>query len=106
MTVALVITPSDNVATALEPIAPGTIVQVGDVTVVAVDSILRGHKLATRSIQRGDSIVKYGSPIGTAVCEIAPGAHVHTHNVVSARGRGDLERPPEGGPHAVRVEST
>jgi hypothetical protein len=34
--------------------------------------------------------VKYGSAIGHASCDIASGTHVHTHNVVSDRGRGDL----------------
>ena len=105
MSTALAITPRDNVATALEPIASGTTVQIGDMTIVVVDSIPRGHKLALHLIRCGESIVKYGSAIGTAVCDIARGAHVHTHNVVSARGRGDLEGPPKGGPHARRVEA-
>jgi hypothetical protein len=34
--------------------------------------------------------VKYGSTIGTATDDIQPGEHVHTHNVASGRGRGDL----------------
>jgi hypothetical protein len=34
--------------------------------------------------------MKYGSPIGVATMDIPVGAHVHTHNVSSARGRGDL----------------
>ena len=93
MTTALAITPRDNVATALEPIAPGAMVQLADMTLVVVDPIPRGHKLALQLIRSGESIVKYGSAIGTAVCDIAAGAHVHTHNVVSSRGRGDLEAP-------------
>ena len=32
--------------------------------------------------------------IGTASSPIAAGAHVHTHNVASARGRGDLHAAP------------
>jgi altronate dehydratase len=90
VTTALAITPRDNVATALEPIAPGAIVHIADLNVVAVDAIPRGHKLALRPIPCGDHVVKYGSAIGTALCDIVPGAHVHTHNVVSSRGRGDL----------------
>ena len=38
-------------------------------------------------------MIKYGSPIGTASAVIAAGAHVHTHNVASSRGRGDLDVP-------------
>ena len=39
-----------------------------------------GHKYARRAIARGEKIVKYGMPIGTAVTAIAAGEHVHTHN--------------------------
>ena len=38
----------------------------------------------------GEPVVKYGSPIGTASADIAAGSHVHTHNLASTRGRGDL----------------
>ncbi|HET7219932.1 MAG TPA: SAF domain-containing protein, partial [Vicinamibacterales bacterium] len=48
---------------------------------------------ALRAIHRGEAVVKYGSPIGLATMEIAAGAHVHTHNLASTRGRGDLEAP-------------
>jgi hypothetical protein len=37
-------------------------------------------------------VVKYGQRIGVAGADIAAGAHVHVHNVVSERGRGDLGR--------------
>ena len=90
MNPAIVISASDNVATALESLEPGAVVQAGDVTLTVVDRIPRGHKVALAHIARGDRVVKYGSPIGTASADIAPGAHVHTHNVASARGRGDL----------------
>jgi len=42
-----------------------------------------GHKLAARAIAKGEIIVKYSCPIGTAICRIAPGEYVHTHNVES-----------------------
>ena len=88
----IVISVHDNVATALEPIEPGTTVRAGDADVVVRDRIPRGHKLAVRAIPAGTAVVKYGSPIGTAWEPIAAGAHVHTHNVASARGRGDLAK--------------
>ncbi len=40
-----------------------------------------GHKYALRDIKAGENIVKYGNPIGHAVCDIKKGEHVHTHNV-------------------------
>ncbi|HEV8347578.1 MAG TPA: UxaA family hydrolase [Vicinamibacterales bacterium] len=90
MNAVLVISARDNVATALEPLEAGRSVTVRNTTVVAAEAIPRGHKIALRAIPAGDAVIKYGSPIGTASCDIAPGAHVHTHNVASARGRGDL----------------
>ena len=53
-----------------------------------------GHKIALRAIRAGEAVIKYGSPIGLATAEIPAGAHVHTHNLASTRGRGDLEAPP------------
>jgi altronate hydrolase len=90
VTTAIVISTDDNVATALDAIAAGETVRAGASTVTAIDAIPRGHKIALRAISIGARVVKYGSPIGTASAEIAAGAHVHTHNVASARGRGDL----------------
>jgi altronate hydrolase len=95
MNPAIVITEADNVATALEPLAAGRRVELGDATVTLVDPIPRGHKFALRAIGGGEPIVKYGSAIGTASSAIAAGAHVHTHNVASARGRGDLAHAGE-----------
>jgi hypothetical protein len=89
-----VISTRDNVATALQPLAPGMRVDVSGTTVVVAENIPPGHKVALRAIGLGEPVVKYGSPIGLASAAISPGAHVHTHNVSSSRGRGDLESPP------------
>jgi hypothetical protein len=87
----IVISDADNVATALEALEPGQILAVaGSVTVG--EPIPRGHKIALRPIAAGSEVLKYGSSIGRATADIATGAHVHTHNVSSARGRGDLGR--------------
>ena len=90
MNAVLVISGRDNVATAREPIEAGRAVTVNGTTVVATEAIPRGHKIALRALREHDAVIKYGSPIGTASCEIAAGDHVHTHNVASTRGRGDL----------------
>jgi len=88
----LVISGADNVATALEPLDPGRIVDLGGTTVTIAEAIPRGHKVALRAIPAGERVIKYGSPIGSASSDIAAGTHVHTHNVASARGRGDLSQ--------------
>ncbi len=40
-----------------------------------------GHKYALRDIKNGENIIKYGQPIGHAICDIKVGEHVHTHNI-------------------------
>jgi altronate dehydratase small subunit len=91
---ALVISARDNVATALEMLEPGRALELGARRVVVRDRIPPGHKVAIEPIASGHEVRKYGSAIGTALTDIVVGAHVHTHNVASARGRGDL---PGGG---------
>lgn len=71
---------SDNVLIALEPIAAGT--AVNGVTTTA--DIPAGHKIAERQIHAGEPITKFGYPIGVASTEIAPGSHIHSHNIKSA----------------------
>jgi altronate hydrolase len=71
--------PNDNVVTARIDLLPNTAVVGEDIACSA--PIPAGHKVATRPIAKGEPIRKYDQIIGFASAEIAPGAHVHTHNV-------------------------
>ncbi len=73
----LKINAKDNVAVALAPLKAGE----ERLGVVLKDDIKRGHKFALSVIAEGENVIKYGSPIGRASAPIAPGEHVHTHNV-------------------------
>ena len=42
-----------------------------------------GHKFALEAILKGEKILKYGVPIGSATGDISAGAHVHLHNMKS-----------------------
>ena len=70
--------PSDNVVTAIKALEVGTEIAAG---VSAAALIPRGHKVATRAIESGEVIRKYGQIIGYAAQPIGPGDHVHSHNV-------------------------
>jgi altronate dehydratase len=97
---ALVISDRDNVATALEALDPGRPLELGGRTLVVRELIPPGHKIALVDLAAGQEVIKYGSAIGLATAAIAQGTHVHTHNLSSSRGRGDLGRPavpPEPG---------
>jgi hypothetical protein len=82
---ALVLDPADNVAVAVVALAEGERLQLDAGTVTLVDAIRFGHKLATSPIANGTPVIKYHEVIGLASADIAPGEHVHVHNVVSAR---------------------
>lgn len=74
---------SDNVMTVLSTLQPGEEIEVGSLRIKVTQSLPLGHKVASCPISPGDKILKYGVPIGSAVCSISVGEHVHTHNVKS-----------------------
>lgn len=78
--------PADNVATLLEDAPAGGRVEVlGPAPCVAEprEPLELGHKIALREIPAGESVVKYGVPIGIATRPIHPGDWVHLHNCAS-----------------------
>lgn len=79
----LVLHPDDNVAVLKRPAAEGSLHRVGEVVLRIEAALGMGHKIALRPIPKGADVLKYGAPIGFAACDIAPGAHVHLHNLTS-----------------------
>ena len=81
----------DNVATVVQPAAPGDAVQVtgaGETrTIAAAEAIPQGHKIALAAITAGEHVIKYGEVIGRATAAIVVGACVHSHNMEGLRGR-------------------
>jgi arabinonate dehydratase len=70
---------ADNVVVARADILPGT--EVPGEHVKARGHVPAGHKLATAPVAMGEAVRKYNQIIGFATAAIAPGDHVHTHNV-------------------------
>ncbi|MEP1207537.1 MAG: altronate dehydratase family protein [Rhizobiaceae bacterium] len=79
--------PSDNVVTAIKPLELGAAIEGVSTTAL----IPRGHKIATQVIEQGQAIRKYAQVIGYAASDIAPGDHVHTHNVEFRNTDADYE---------------
>src|SRR5687768_2044666 len=73
----------DDVAVALRDLDAQETIVIGDRSIVLVDAILRGHKVAIRAVSAGQPVRKYGWPIGRATADITVGTHVHTHNVAT-----------------------
>lgn len=71
---------NDNVFIALTDLPKGHSITLKDKTIHLKDDLKRGHKFAVVPIEKGENIIKYGSPIGHATNTIQVGEHVHTHN--------------------------
>lgn len=88
---ALLIYPSDNVAVVAQAIEAGDAIRCaapgGEARVTAAEAIPIYHKAALRDIPAGETVLKYGQPIGRAVRDIRAGEHVHCHNVESGEER-------------------
>jgi altronate dehydratase small subunit len=79
----MILAPGDNVAIAKTDIPAGTALAVNGATVTLAANMETGHKFAFVPVKKGDTIVKYGAPIGVATQDIAPGDSMHIHNVTS-----------------------
>ena len=66
-----------------------------------------GHKYAIRHISPGENVIKYGMPIGHAKVQIAPGEHVHTHNLASnLAGLLEYTYKPDFTPLEIKTDRT
>lgn len=75
----IVIAPIDSVAVALVPLKKGEEYE----GVLLKEDIEKGHKFALKNIRTGEKVIKYGEVIGRATKDIAPGEHVHSHNMTT-----------------------
>ncbi|HEY0820709.1 MAG TPA: altronate dehydratase family protein, partial [Rhizobacter sp.] len=105
----ILLSDADNVAVARHEIPSGTPVTTGDAPVVSRGTIPSGHKIALRRIVAGEVVRKYGQVIGLATENIAPGDHVHVHNLgmggdshAHAAGHAYRRTPPAATPASFR----
>jgi len=70
---------SDNVVITRADLLPGA--EIGRDGIAVDAAIPRGHKVALVRIAKGEAVRKYNQIIGFAKEDIAPGDHVHVHNV-------------------------
>ncbi len=82
---------SDNVVVSKGDMQAGTELPENGIILYVTDAIPFGHKIATAVIAKDEAVRKYGQTIGFATCDIAPGEHVHDHNLVFAEFARDYE---------------
>ena len=89
MKIAIRMDDKDFVATALVDVERGDEVVISNAenqqlyTMTAVEDIPFGNKIALKEMKKGDTVVKYGAPIGECTHDISCGSLVHVHNVRS-----------------------
>lgn len=95
----LLLHPHDNVLVAIRAIAAGDPIVIDGIACPAPVAIGVGHKIARRALAPGDTVVKYGAPIGSMTVSAAPGDHIHLHNMksdyIASHLRDTLERSTE-----------
>ena len=77
---------ADDVVVARTELPAGTLIPKENVR--AAVRIPAGHKIAVRAVSKGAPVHRYNQIIGFATQPIAPGEHVHVHNVAM----GDFQR--------------
>jgi altronate hydrolase len=73
---------ADNVVIARRQLLSGTALEDQGITVQGL--VPPGHKVSTAAIAAGQAVRRYNQVIGHATQAIAPGQHVHTHNLAFA----------------------
>ena len=84
--------PSDNVLVCIDRSSDG--VRLAE-SVVTLDRIPRGHKVAARDIALGEPVLKFGQVIGLAKEQIRRGKWVHEHNTAMTPSEHAVERHPD-----------
>ena len=79
----LLLSPGDTVYVLRDQVAAGEVLMVEGAAVTVFEALGLGHKIARMPVRSGGTVIKYGAPIGRASRDIAPGDHVHLHNLKS-----------------------
>ena len=82
---------ADNVVIARRQLLGGAVLaEEGGLVVTGL--VPPGHKIATRPMAAGDAVRRYDQVIGHATQAIAPGQHVHSHNLAFTEQSASFER--------------
>lgn len=80
----------DDVAVAVADLEPGEVAGAfsdsgRELAITVTDQVPLGHKIALRDLPEGQEVTEYGVRIGITSQAVTTGAHVHVHNLRSAR---------------------
>ena len=86
---AIVLDPADDVAVLIAGVEAGAFIKVstpdGALSLPVRQTLPMGPKIALHALPAGSPVRKYGEVIGCLTEPVAPGDHVHIHNLASQR---------------------
>ena len=82
--VARVPSPGDNVAIVSRRLEKGTQLKTGSGTVELSATLLEGHRFALVPIGKGESVLSWNLPFGTAITDIEPGQYICNSDILQA----------------------
>ena len=98
------INPADNVVVAVKNLQTGASLDINGRTIVVLQDIPAGHKVALQDFKEGDHIIKYGAPIGHAREVITTGSWVNEKNIkTNLEGLREYEFNPQPIPEQLPV---
>ena len=93
------INPADNVIVAVKDLQAGASLDINGKTIIVLQDIPAGHKVALQDFKEGDYIIKYGAPIGHARKAITAGSWVNEKNIkTNLEGLREYEFNPQPTP--------
>lgn len=95
--------PLDDVLIARRPLLAGEVLEQEGVTIR--QAIVPGHKVASRRIEAGQPVRRYGQIIGFAVVDIEAGEHVHVHNLAMGEFARDYAFSVDAKPNTTPSEA-
>ena len=96
------INPADNVVVAVKNLQTGVSLDINGRTIVVLQDIPAGHKVALQDFKEGDHVIKYGAPIGHAREVITTGSWVNEKNIkTNLEGLRDTSVPMEQNPNRM-----
>ncbi len=97
--VGIFLNPKDNVVTVTGDVRSGdtVIYRISNVKkeITALTDIPEGHKISLEDIRLGETVVKYGYYIGTALADIKKGQLVDHHNITGRHMQNEFEQEGE-----------
>jgi altronate hydrolase len=80
---AVYLSPDDNICVAARNLEAGALLKIAGTEFRLAEPVKIGHKIAVRSIKKGDFVRKFGQIIGQTTVSVEPGGWVHSHNLIN-----------------------